>query len=193
MNYFDLRYLGHGVDSSVYTNNTGRIVKFWETLQRGQVKKYFWLQNAFSSYVNDELHGKIDRIPWGIYIWDNLIREIKLRVLKLDSLSIFDIYPGWILWDKEDNLIKICPKRFPYSVCSFSTCIEWNTLEDISDSDSRRKILSLLTDVVDESEVLWEIPEWLIAPINVKILYLNGWEIDLVMTDMAASVQDILQ
>lgn len=191
MEYYNLSYLGHGMDSSVYMNK-GRIVKFWEKLQRGEVEKYFRLQNTFSSYVSNELLWKIDRIPWGIYIWDNLIREIRLRVLKLDISSIFDTYPEMILWDKEDNPIKICPKRFPYSVCSLSTCIEWNTFEDIPDSDSRRRMLSLLTDVVDESEVLWEIPEWLIAPINVKILYLNGWEIDLVMTDMAASVQDIL-
>lgn len=57
-----------------------------------EVAVYFWLQSRFSEYMQVELDGKIDQLPWNIYLLGNLIRRVNLRVLELHPEHIAASY-----------------------------------------------------------------------------------------------------
>jgi len=194
MIYKWLRYIWHGDDSYVYADDSNkRVIKFWERLTPEEVAVYFWLQSRFSEYMQVELDGKIDQLPWNIYLLGNLIRRVNLRVLELHPEHIADSYEELANLDiKNNNGILQCPKGYWYTSCSASAFISWKSLEDIPDTDSRKLLIEQIEWVVSDSDIFRKTPQWLIAPINIKYTAIKGWEIDLFMTDLWATVSDIV-
>ncbi len=66
------------------------------------------------------------------------------------------------------------------------------TIEDYDPNGyAWKSLVQVLEEVVEESDILVNIPEGLIARINVKASIRRN-TVDLVITDLAASVQDVL-
>lgn len=183
-----LTYCWNGIDSSVYKTEDGAtVIKFWKELGWTELRRYFLAQNRLSDYVRNEKNGKIDRVPWDIFLAGSLIREINLRVLRLDLNTISEIS----VWDGH-NTAKCCPQWYKYRSCSSAVFVGGKTIEDHDpNGHAWKRLVELLEAVVEESDILVGIPEGLIARINVKAS-IQGKTVDLVITDLAASVQDVL-
>ena len=186
MNYWTLESKLWGWQDSTVWRKGNSVVKFYQKPHLGQVVQYHKLQNYFWNLVREELWWRI-LFPWN-YSWKReQVRTASLRIITLPEDAVYDTYGELVgIWKTP----KVCPEWYGYRCVSEINYVWGETLpyEDEWADEMRERITEAL--------------KWLwlplsernpISPANVKVSSFYKWELALVVTDIWASIMNLLE
>lgn len=172
-------------DSTVWRKGD-MVVKFYQKPNFDQVVRYHWLQNDASLLVREELWWRI--ILPGNFSWKmEQVRKATLRIIPLPENWVYETYGEYIgIWKTP----KICPEWYGYRCISVIPYI-WGDSLPYED-----KWADMLRERITEELVWLGMPlsdKNPISPANVKVTSFHKWELSLVVTDIWASIMNLLE